>query len=342
MPHTLLHSASNNTAPITWQQELATAFTLPQQLLRYLELDTGDITQQADIHKAAQKFSFLVPVSYAERIEKGNPNDPLLLQVMPSAQELKQLPGFSTNPVGDLQALAIPGLLHKYHGRVLLITSGACPVHCRYCFRRNFPYQHNQISTRQEQQALNYITQHPEINEVILSGGDPLVLSNRRLEQLVSSLESIAHLKRLRIHSRVPTTLPSRIDDGLLKVLSETRLQTILVTHANHANELGTSAVNNALKLLTQAKVRLLNQSVLLRAVNDNAHTLVDLSEALFDAGVMPYYLHLLDKTSGTSHFEVPDHEALVIYQALQGLLPGYLVPKLVREIQGKQSKTLQ
>jgi EF-P beta-lysylation protein EpmB len=328
--------------PLTWQQELATAFTQPQQLLHYLELDTSDINQLFDINLATDSFSLLVPVSYAQRMQKGNPNDPLFLQVMPSEQELNSIPGFNANPVGDIQALATPGLLHKYYGRVLLITSGACPVHCRYCFRREFPYQQNQISTRQEQQALAYIAQHTEIKEVILSGGDPLILTNRRLAQLIKSLEAIPHLKRLRIHSRVPVTLPSRIDNGLLQLLAKTRLQTILVTHANHANELQSADITAALNQLVLANVRLLNQSVLLRGVNDDAHTLAILSEALFDAGVTPYYLHLLDKTSGTSHFEVADSDAQVIYQTLQGLLPGYQVPKLVREIQGKQSKTLQ
>ncbi len=342
MPHKPLQSVSTNNTPLTWKQELATAFTQPQQLLHYLELDKNHISQLFDINRATDDFSLLVPVSYAQRMQKGNSNDPLFLQVMPSAQELKAIPGFSANPVGDIQALTTPGLLHKYYGRVLLITSGACPVHCRYCFRREFPYQQNQISTRQEQQALAYIAQHTEIKEVILSGGDPLILTNRRLAQLINSLETIPHLKRLRIHSRVPVTLPSRIDDGLLQLLAKTRLQTILVTHANHANELQSADVTDALNQLVLANVRLLNQSVLLRGVNDNAYTLAILSEALFDAGITPYYLHLLDKTSGTSHFEVADSEAKVIYQVLQSLLPGYLVPKLVREIQGKQSKTLQ
>ena len=337
MPHKPLQSVSTNTTPLTWQQELATAFTQPQQLLHYLELDTGDISQLSDL-----SFSLLVPLSYAQRMQKGNPNDPLFLQVMPSTQELKSIPGFTTNPVGDLQALATPGLLHKYHGRVLLITSGACPIHCRYCFRREFPYQQNQISTRQEHQALTYISQHTEINEIILSGGDPLILTNRRLAQLISSLEAIPHLKRLRIHSRVPVTLPSRIDAELLQLLSKTHFQTILVTHANHANELQSADVSDALNQLAFANVRLLNQSVLLCGVNDDAHILADLSEALLDAGIMPYYLHLLDKTSGISHFDITDIKAKAIYQTLQNLLPGYLVPKLVREIQGKQSKTLQ
>ncbi len=342
MPQKPLQSVPTNNVPLTWQQELATAFTQPQQLLHYLELDTSDINQLFDINLATDSFSLLVPVSYAQRMQKGNPNDPLFLQVMPSEQELNSIPGFNANPVGDIQALATPGLLHKYYGRVLLITSGACPVHCRYCFRREFPYQQNQISTRQEQQALAYIAQHTEIKEVILSGGDPLILTNRRLAQLIKSLEAIPHLKRLRIHSRVPVTLPSRIDNGLLQLLAKTRLQTILVTHANHANELQSADITAALNQLVLANVRLLNQSVLLRGVNDDAHTLAILSEALFDAGVTPYYLHLLDKTSGTSHFEVADSDAQVIYQTLQGLLPGYQVPKLVREIQGKQSKTLQ
>jgi EF-P beta-lysylation protein EpmB len=260
---------------------------------------------------------------------------------MPSTQELKSTPGFSTNPVGYLEALTIPGLLHKYYARVLLITTAACPIHCRYCFRRDFPYQKNQITNRQQQQALNYIAQHPEIKEVILSGGDPLILTNQRLAQLIDNLQAIPHLKRLRIHSRVPITLPSRIDDELLQLLSQTRLQTIMVTHANHANELQAPAVTNTLKQLSLAKLRLFNQSVLLRGVNDNAETLATLSETLFDAGVTPYYLHLLDKASGTSHFEIDESKAKKIYQALQALLPGYLVPKLVREIPGKQSKTL-
>ncbi len=330
------------TVPLTWQQELASAFTEPEQLLKFLNLDCTPVDLHSNLQKTAENFSFLVPISYAERIQKNNPNDPLLLQVIPTVQELITSPGFTENPVGDLEALAIPGLLHKYHGRVLLITSGACPIHCRYCFRRDFPYQNNQSNQRQAERIRDYINQNPEINEVILSGGDPLILTNRRLEQLISGLEEIPHLKRLRIHSRVPTTLPSRIDKGLLILLSETRFQTILVTHINHANELLADPVINALNQLSQAKVRLLNQTVLLRQINDNADCLSTLSEALFDAGISPYYLHMLDKTSGTAHFEVSENNALEIYRRLQSRLPGYLVPKLVREIPGEHSKTLQ
>lgn len=328
-----------STSHLGWQQELASAFRHPQQLLDYLQIDNNAVNQWADANKAVQSFSFLVTRSFAERMQKGNPNDPLLLQVMPTNRESAVVDGFGQDPVGDLQALTVPGLLHKYHGRVLLISTGACPIHCRYCFRRNFPYQANQNNTRQEQQAINYIQQRTEINEVILSGGDPLILTNRRLTQLIDKLETIPHLKRLRLHSRVPTTLPSRIDDGLIQRLTQTRLQTILVTHINHANELNSNVVIQSLDRLALAKVKLFNQSVLLNKINDSVKSLADLSERLFDTGVQPYYLHLLDKVSGASHFEVPENTALYIHQNLQKRLPGYLVPKLVREIPGEMSK---
>ncbi|HFD11767.1 MAG TPA: EF-P beta-lysylation protein EpmB [Crenotrichaceae bacterium] len=331
-----------NSTPASWQQELAHAFTQPEDLLKFLQLDNNASHLYNDLEKAVQDFSFLVPVSYAQRMQKGDPEDPLLLQVMPSAQELIPTPGYSTNPVGDLEATTIPGLLHKYYGRVLLITTGSCPIHCRYCFRRNFPYQHNQTSSKQHQHAIDYIRLNHEITEVILSGGDPLMLSNQRLSKLFQSLQAISHLKRLRIHTRIPTVLPSRIDDDLLQLFTQTRLKIILVTHINHANELDSKTVLEVFNQLSNAKIRLLNQSVLLHRINDSPHTLIKLSEALFDAGIIPYYLHLLDKTTGTSHFEITDHNALTLYQSLQNQLPGYLVPKLVREIQGEQSKTLK
>lgn len=339
MLHKTLITHSTTQSP--WQQELASAFRNIGQLLDYLELENNDTNLWHVSDKAGLDFSFLVTRSFAERMRKGDPNDPLLLQVLPTASELITSQGYTENPVGDLEALVAPGLIHKYHGRVLLITTGACPIHCRYCFRRNFPYQHNQSSLRHQRQTLDYIRQHPEITEVILSGGDPLIFTNHRLSQIISELETIPNLKRLRIHSRVPITLPSRIDGELIQLFEQTRLQTIVVTHINHANELDSEAVTESLKELALARVRLLNQSVLLHRINDSVQILADLSEALFDVGIQPYYLHLLDKVSGASHFEISESEALTIYHSMQKQLPGYLVPRLVREVQGMQSKTL-
>jgi EF-P beta-lysylation protein EpmB len=319
-----------------WQQQLARAITDSDELLARLRLDAGEF---AGHPAAARDFPLRVTHSYLAKMRPGDPRDPLLLQVMASADELRETPGFSHDPVGDLAAMAVPGLLHKYHGRVLLVTTAACAVHCRYCFRRHFPYEDNQSSRNQWQQALEYIAADSSISEVILSGGDPLVLSDRRLEQLTVQLQAIPHVRRLRIHSRLPVVLPERITDELVTLLGNSRLQCSLVVHANHANEIADEDIPR-LQRLAAAGVCLLNQAVLLRQVNDSARAQAELSERLFEAGVLPYYLHLLDPVQGAGHFHVTDMRAMEIIGELRAQLPGYLVPRLVREIAGEKSKT--
>jgi len=269
--------------------------------------------------------------------------DPLLRQVLPLDAELLETPGYVADPVGDLEALAGQGLLHKYHGRALLVTTGACAIHCRYCFRREFPYGEQHAGRQGFATALKAIRADPSITEVLLSGGDPLTLSDRRLAGLLEGLEAIPHVRRIRVHTRLPVVLPERIDSGFLAVWNSLRrLQRIVVIHANHAQELRDAAdVQAALGALQAAGTTLLNQSVLLRGVNDSVAALEELSVVLFESGVLPYYLHVLDPVRGAAHFDVPEDEARQLHAALTARLPGYLVPKLVREVPGAAAKTM-
>jgi EF-P beta-lysylation protein EpmB len=258
---------------------------------------------------------------------------------MPLAAECQAAPGFDTDPVGDRAAMAVPGLLHKYRGRVLLTVTGACAIHCRYCFRRHFPYGDANPAAGEWRQALAYIGADDSIGEVILSGGDPLTLSDRRLNEFVAQLGAIPHVRRLRVHTRLPVVLPERVTAELLDWLSSTHLKTVVVVHANHANEVD-AGVRAALLRLRTSGVTLLNQAVLLRGVNDCVRTLEELSLALFDAGALPYYLHALDRVGGAAHFEVGEAAARAILAELNARLPGYLVPRLVREVAGATGKT--
>lgn len=318
-----------------WRQQLAEAFTDITALCAYLRLPIEQLPVSA---AAAKSFPLKVPLSFAEAIEKGNPFDPLLRQVLPVADEMLAYPGYSGNPVGDLQAAQVPGVLHKYHGRVLLINTGTCAVHCRYCFRRAFPYGEMQLGKEKELGALHYLRENPDVSEVILSGGDPLLLGDDRLRHLLRQLADIAHVKRIRIHSRLPIVLPARVTPALLDALMPGSKRVVLVVHCNHQNEI-TARVSEACDSLARGGIVLLNQAVLLRGVNDDADALAALSERLFDNGVLPYYLHLLDKVSGAGHFEVGRDEALALMRQLQARLPGYLVPKLVEEIAGDEAK---
>ncbi|HWO99808.1 MAG TPA: EF-P beta-lysylation protein EpmB [Methylococcus sp.] len=318
-----------------WQADLAEGFGTAEELLRYLGLDTNLASAEA-----VRLFPFRVPRSYANRMGRGDAADPLLRQVLPLASEARSVPGFVSDPVGDRRAVVAPGLLHKYRGRVLLITSGACPIHCRYCFRREFPYGESQLTRQAEGSAIAYIEGNRDIEEVILSGGDPLLLGDVRLGRLFRLLETIPHLKRVRIHSRVPVVLPSRITRGLAEILRSQRLPIIVVIHANHPREID-AEVGAALSRLREAGVTLFNQAVLLRGVNDDEETLIRLSEALFAHQVHPYYLHVLDRVRGTAHFEVAEEHAVALYEALRQRLPGYLVPRLVRELEGEPYKVL-
>lgn len=318
-----------------WQTDMAEAVRDPRELLELLELDPV-LLEPA--RRAAAAFPLRVPRAFLARMRRGDPADPLLRQVLPLGEELQDVPGYVRDPVGDMPSVAAKGLLHKYRGRVLLITTGACGVHCRYCFRRHFPYSEENARSGEWQEALDYLRSDTSIREVILSGGDPLTLSDERLAALSRSLEEIPHIKRLRIHTRQPVVLPSRVDDGLISWLTACRLQKVIVLHTNHAREMD-AAVREACARLRAAGVTLLNQTVLLRQVNDSAEALAELSEALFAAQVLPYYLNLLDPVAGAAHFDVPEAEALKLMEALRARLPGYLVPKLVREVPGAPSK---
>ncbi|MBM0107019.1 EF-P beta-lysylation protein EpmB [Steroidobacter sp. S1-65] len=319
-----------------WQQLLADAVTDPRELCTLLELDP-DLVLPAIA--AAKDFALRVPRSYVARMRKRDPNDPLLLQVLPIAAELQVTEGFVSDPVGDMNRRAAQGLLHKYQGRALLVATGACAVHCRYCFRRHFPYAEESALQQGWQPALEHLRADPTISEVILSGGDPWSLSDRRLKQLTDGLQSIPHIRRLRIHTRYPIVLPERVDLGLLEWLHGVPLQKVVVIHANHAREID-EAVRQACRRLTGAGVTLLNQGVLLAGINDSVAALVELSEALFETHVLPYYLHVLDKVQGAAHFDLPEARALELHRELTARLPGYLVPKLVREVAGAPSKT--
>ena len=319
-----------------WLVQLADVLTDPDELFRLLNIDADENLLAG--REAKRLFPLRVPRAFVARMEKGNVNDPLLRQVLTSQEEFIAAPGFSTDPLEE-QHSVVPGLLHKYHNRALLLVKGGCAVNCRYCFRRHFPYADNQGNKRNWQAALEYVSAHPELDEIIFSGGDPLMAKDHELDWLLSQLEAIPHVKRLRIHSRLPIVIPARITDTLVARFARSSLQILLVNHINHANEID-DAFREAMSHLRRAGVTLLNQSVLLRGVNDNAQTLANLSNALFDAGVLPYYLHVLDKVQGASHFLVSDEEAREIMRELLTLISGYMVPKLAREIGGEPSKT--
>ncbi|MBE2893633.1 EF-P beta-lysylation protein EpmB [Spirabiliibacterium falconis] len=325
-----------NSEELSWQECLKQAIKSPEALLTALELPHAGFEQAIDARKL---FPLLVPRPFVARMEKGNPHDPLFLQVMSGAGEFEHVDGFVTDPLEEHNAVR-PGLLHKYHNRVLMMVKGGCAVNCRYCFRRHFPYQDHQGSKTVWQGALSYIAEHPEINEVIFSGGDPLMANDGQLDFLITALEGISHVNTLRIHTRLPVVIPQRITTALCDRLRRSRLHCVLVTHINHANEID-DALRNALSKLKHANVVLLNQSVLLKGVNDSAHALKTLSYSLFEAGVLPYYLHLLDKVDGAAHFFISDETALSLYQQLQATTSGYLVPRLAREIAHQPNKTL-
>lgn len=323
------------TAP--WQRLLAEAIVDPADLLRRLGLPD---TLLPAARRAAALFPLRVPAPYLQRIRPGDAADPLLRQVLPLDLECETRPGYSADPLAESAAQPVPGLLKKYHGRALLIATGACAVHCRYCFRRHFPYAEAHAGGSRLEPALAAIAADPSIGEVILSGGDPLTLSDPRLADLTARLAATAHVHTLRIHSRLPVVLPQRVDDDLLGWLTPLPLRKVLVLHSNHPAEIDDS-VGQALTALATSGVTLLNQSVLLRGVNDNADSLVALSERLHQAGVLPYYLHLLDRVQGAAHFEVPQIQGEALIAALRARLPGYLVPRLVREIPGASGKTI-
>jgi EF-P beta-lysylation protein EpmB len=326
---------SRQHASARWQFEMATAITSLEELVAELGLNPELILGGA---AASSAFRLRVPRSYLARIRRGDPNDPLLRQILPVKAELTDTAEYTADPLGERAAIRAPGLLQKYHGRALLITTSACAVHCRYCFRREFPYAEQTSDSSRWSDALDEIAGDSSIEEVILSGGDPLSLSDSRLAGLTGALQQIAHVRRLRVHTRQPVVLPSRVDAGLTQWLTEIRLPVVFVLHANHPNEIDTD-VAAACTRLRDAGVTLLNQTVLLRSVNDDVEVLTELSRRLFEAGVLPYYLHVLDRVRGAAHFDVPEERARVIAGQLAARLPGYLVPRLAREIEGAPAK---
>ena len=327
----------NDTADLpTWQKELANAVKNPLQLLEILEIEqqNGLISQFAK-----KQFPMLVPLPFIKKMKKGNINDPLLKQVLPILDEELIVEGFSTDPLVE-QNNDQKGLLHKYKSRVLIILKSGCAVNCRYCFRRHFPYADNSVNKSQLQDIVDYIQQHPDVNEVILSGGDPLMCKDKQLFELIDLLETLPQLTRLRFHSRLPVVIPSRITPALTNRLQQSRFNVVMVLHINHAQEIDDDLAA-AMKLCHQAGIQLLNQGVLLKGVNDDVASLVALSEALFSVNILPYYLFLLDKVQGASHFDISEKQAQQLHKQMQAELPGYLVPRLSREIAGQQNKTL-
>ncbi len=341
-----MHPARPETTPgpvnrHSWQAALARGLRDPAELLAALGLTAAEcgLGDAAMTRDGTAAFPLRVPLGFVARMRPRDPLDPLLLQVLPSPAEGLSAPGFGADPVGDLASARSPGLLQKYAGRALLITTGACAIHCRYCFRREYPYAEQSAAASHLESSLEVIAADTSLEEVILSGGDPLVLGEQRLEDLLRAIDSLSHVKRIRLHSRVPVVLPERVDGRLLTLLGSLRSQVVVVIHANHRQEID-AEVNKALRALGKITGPVLNQSVLLRGINDSALVLVDLSRALFGAGVFPYYLHQLDPVAGTAHFAVPDSTAVALIAEVMAQLPGYLVPKLVRETAGKPAKT--
>lgn len=321
----------------SWQQLLSDSVTSPEELLRRLDLDPQ--AWLAGARSGHQLFPVRVPEPYLSRIRPGDPRDPLLLQVLPRADESMASPDYLPDPLEESSSLLQKGLIRKYRSRALLMVTGQCAINCRYCFRRHFPYADNRLSPQDRQRVLETLATSPEINEVIFSGGDPLVASDQLLGEWAGAIAELPNIRRLRIHTRLPVVIPQRVDDHLLGWLDKTSLQKIMVVHINHPAELDDDT-RDAMKRLTGAGVTLLNQSVILRDINDSADTLESLSEALFSAGVLPYYLHAFDPVSGAHHYDVSDEQACGLVRELIARLPGFLVPRLVREIPGRPGKS--
>ncbi|MGA1741430.1 MAG: EF-P beta-lysylation protein EpmB [Pseudohongiellaceae bacterium] len=320
----------------SWQDCLTDLVTDPMELLNMLDLDPDQLDLSLDV---LREFPLRLPRTFIQRMQRGNPNDPLLLQVLPQQSELLDSPGFVSDPLAEREFNPMPGILHKYAGRVLLLPTSSCAIHCRYCFRRHFPYAENRPDKKQWLQSLQYIRSDPSLTEVILSGGDPLLISDKHLEWLLEHLAAMPHIKRIRIHTRMPVVIPQRISQKLCDLFTRYPLRFIVVMHINHAQELD-DEVKAACDRLKEANVDLLNQSVLLKNINDDPRTLIALSERLFACGIMPYYLHMLDKVKGSSHFDVDLQIAKSLMSRLRAELPGYLVPRLVREEAASANKT--
>lgn len=332
----MAHIVTHNTATREeWLQQLSDVITDPEELLQILSLQNHpELRKGID---ARRLFALRVPRTFVARMRKGDAADPLLRQVLTSQEEFFDAPGYSADPLEEQHSI-VPGMLHKYYNRALLLVKGGCAVNCRYCFRRHFPYHENPGNKSSWAKAMEYIAQHPELDELIFSGGDPLMAKDNELDWLISEAEKIPHLQRIRIHSRLPIVIPARITDALCQRFAVARIQIILVTHINHANEIDID-VKNSMNKLKNAGVVLLNQSVLLKGINDSSQTLINLSLALFNSGIIPYYLHVLDKVQGAAHFMIDDDSAKNIVREMLEKTSGYLVPKLTREVGGKPSK---
>ncbi len=332
------YPALQEPAGVAWQREMQTAFRSLTPLLAYLELDPALAPERLSADPA---FPLLIPRGFASRMAKGDWRDPLLLQILPLARENQEVAGFRSDAVGDLPSQIVPGLLHKYASRALLMVSHQCAVHCRYCFRREFPYGDLPRGPEAWEEAWAYLGQAQGLDEIILSGGDPLLLDNRRLERILERILALPSIRTLRLHTRLPIVLPSRIEPGLLALLGAAaeRMSLVMVIHANHAAEID-AACARALQALRSTGALLLNQSVLLAGVNDDADTLADLSRALIRNGALPYYLHQLDRVTGTAHYEVEEARGRGLIESLRGKLPGYAIPRYVREIAGEAYKT--
>lgn len=317
-----------------WQSQLSDAISSVDELLSLLELTRDNLPIAIP-----DNFGLRVPRDFVDKMKVGDAHDPLLLQVLPTSQEQIAVSGYVADPLAENHANPIKGLLHKYQSRVLITVTGACAIHCRYCFRQHFDYNANLPSTQEKQAIANYIQDHPEINEVILSGGDPLSVSNRRLFTWLECFEAIEQIDTIRIHSRLPIVIPDRVDETLVTRLAQSRCQIVMVVHCNHANEID-AATELRLQALRQGGVTMLNQTVLLKGINDTTEAQVALSQRLFAAGVLPYYLHLLDKVAGAAHFDCDERAAIELYWDMLAQLPGYLVPKLVRELPDRAFKT--
>lgn len=318
-----------------WQKELKQSYSRPSDLLDALSL--SDHFDEQD-YNARSLFAMRVPRHFAKLMKPGDPRDPLLLQVLPTRNEFKDVDGYSIDPLQEHDAKR-PGLLHKYKSRVLIMFKTGCAVNCRYCFRRHFPYEDNAVNKKQLLEHIEYLQSNTDINEVILSGGDPLMAKDDAIKWFIEQIQDIHTIKRLRIHTRLPVVIPSRITDTLTKALQNTRLKTIVVLHINHANEVS-SELKAGVAKLAKSGVTMLNQAVLMKGINDSSEAQVSLSERLFDAGILPYYLHVFDKVKGAAHFDISDLDVKQLYQQMLLELPGFLMPKLVKEIGGEASKT--
>jgi len=321
---------------LSWQEQLAQAIRQPDELLDYVGLMADSIGYG---QKSINQFPVRVPHAFADRIQRNDPDDPILRQVFPYIDEESITDGYIKDPLAESNVQPVQGLLQKYNSRVLSITTGACAIHCRYCFRRHFPYQDSSSTGIHLKQSLDYINSDKTIKEVILSGGDPLTLSDRRLIELCQAIAQIDHVKRLRFHTRIPVVLPARLSEELITSLTQSRLNIVFVLHINHANEIDNDVIEN-IKLLRQYNILVLNQSVLLKGINDSVDSLITLSERLVENQVTPYYLHLLDPVAGAAHYDVDEYQAKVLIENMHASVSGYLVPKLVKEEAGKVGKT--